>query len=179
MLFVMSPCFHVHLSVLRWVLCYSCIPSASSNAISAFAAAVVDVASPSSCVAPAAIADSLAILANVATTPAFNACRCSFACQAGSCLCAAASSTANIRSVSRFAFISRCCCSSSSVDGWTVCHARFSVSSCACFCLSGSCLSSIASISGVSVIESLSVLSLELNASEMDNSLTLSFCADP
>jgi hypothetical protein len=118
-------------------------------------------------------------LANVATTPSFSACRCTSACMAYSFLCAAASSAASIRFVSLFALLSKCCCSSSFVDGRTLCPARCSVSSCACFPLSGSsCLSSNASISGVSEIGSLSVLPLELEASEIEPSLTLSLCID-
>ena len=48
---------------------YSCIPLASANAISAFALDAATSASPSSCVALAAIATALARLAKLATTP--------------------------------------------------------------------------------------------------------------
>ena len=73
-----------------------------------------------------------------------------------------------------FALRSRCCCSSSSVDGRTLCPVRCSVKSLACLDLSGSCLSNMASISGVSVAGSLILLPCELDASEMEPSLILS-----
>ena len=157
---------------------HSCIPSASANASSAFAAD--DIVAPSATilvaysVALVAIAASFARLANVATTHALCACLRASACLACSCLCAAAFSTPRRRSTSLFALRSSLCWSSSCVDGKILCPARSSVRRCACLPLFGSCLSSIARISGVNEIGSRSMFPLELEASEIEPSLTLS-----
>jgi hypothetical protein len=130
--------------------------------------AACPVAIASSGVALAASADAIACFARWAAIAASCASICCIA-----ALLVAASGAAYCRWISMSAFLSNSICSSSSTQGSVLWPVRYSVRSRACFPLSGSRRSRRSSISGVRGIDSLPLLTLELEATDAEPPLSI------